>query len=106
MNIGYIPKLSLDGVKNPFQTGMVHKLETVADADKPNFKDALASLTENLNTTVTAPDTMMRDAMTTGTVDVHDLMIANAKAELLVSISTQVATKVVQAYDKILQIQL
>ena len=47
-----------------------------------------------------------RDAMTTGNVDVHDLMVANAKAELLVSVTTQVATKVVQAYDKILQIQL
>jgi flagellar hook-basal body complex protein FliE len=109
MNIGYVPKLSLDGVKNPFQanmTGMMQKLDTAANADQPNFKDALASLTENINSTVTAPDAMMHDAMTTGTVDVHDLMIANAKAELLVSVSTQVATKVVQAYDKILQIQL
>lgn len=110
MNIGAIPKFSMEGVKNPFQanmSNMMPKMATDVDAaEKPSFKDALANLTNNINDTVTAPDAMMHDAMTTGSVDVHDLMVANAKAELLVSVTTQVATKVVQAYDKILQIQL
>jgi flagellar hook-basal body complex protein FliE len=110
MNIGYIPKLSLDGVKNPFQANMASlmpKMPLELEAtNKPDFKATLANLTDNLNNAVTAPDALMHDAMTTGSVDVHDLMVANAKAELLVSVTTQVATKVVQAYDKILQIQL
>jgi flagellar hook-basal body complex protein FliE len=110
MNIGSIPKLSLDGVNNPFQTSMSNLMPKVSpelDAtEKPDFKSALANLADKLNTAVTVPDGMMHDAMTTGSVDVHDLMVANAKAELLVSVTTQVATKVVQAYDKILQIQL
>ncbi|MCE3235269.1 MAG: flagellar hook-basal body complex protein FliE [Vampirovibrio sp.] len=109
MNIGYIPKLSLDGVKNPFQanmTGMIQKTHTLDEVAKPSFQNVLSNSLENLNNAVIQPDAMMHDAMTTGSVDVHDLMIANAKAELLVSITTQVATKVVQAYDKILQIQI
>lgn len=110
MNIGYIPKLSLDGVKNPFQTGMTGQITktqpSLDSTEKSNFQNVLANTVQSLNDTVIKPDAMMHDALTTGTVDVHDLMIANAKAELLVSITTQVATKVVQAYDKILQIQI
>ena len=66
----------------------------------------MSNALNTVNETVTAPDTMMHDAMATNSVDVHDLMIANAKSELLVSVTTQMATKVVQAYDKILQIQI
>jgi flagellar hook-basal body complex protein FliE len=109
MNIGYIPKLSMDGVKNPFQagmSGMVQKLQPMDAPEKTNFQSTFANTLNQLNDTVSAPDNMMHDALTTGSVDVHDLMIANAKAELLISITTQVATKVVQAYDKILQIQI
>lgn len=104
MKIGYIPKLSMDGVNNPFQAGMAQKLSP--DTEKVSFKDTMADVVNNINTAALAPDGMMRDAMTTGNVDVHDLMIANAKAELVISVTTQVATKVVQAYDKILQIQI
>jgi len=110
MNIGSIPKLSIDRVQNPFQMGQITKmqpnLEALDGAEKPSFQNVLSHAVQNVNDTVTAPDTLMHDALTTGSVDVHDLMIANSKAELLVSITTQVATKVVQAYDKILQIQL
>jgi flagellar hook-basal body complex protein FliE len=110
MNIGAIPKFSLEGVKNPFQANMSNMMPKMTmdinAVEKPNFKDTLVNLTNNLNDTVSAPDAMMHDAMTTGSVDVHDLMVANAKAELLISVTTQVATKVVQAYDKILQIQI
>lgn len=109
MNIGYIPKLSMDGVKNPFQTnmaGMVQKTQPLDATEKTNFQNTFANTLDQLNNTVSAPDNMMHDALASGSVDVHDLMIANAKAELLISITTQVATKVVQAYDKILQIQL
>jgi flagellar hook-basal body complex protein FliE len=112
MNIGHIPKLSIEGVKNPFQVNMANPVSRVQPAlspdsvDKPNFQSVLSNNLQSLNEVVTAPDAMMHEAITAGSVDVHDLMIANAKAELLISITTQVATKVVQAYDKILQIQL
>jgi flagellar hook-basal body complex protein FliE len=112
MNFAAIPKLSMDGVKNPFQinmTGQIRHLQPEMEmdgAEKPSFQNVLSNTVQNLNDTVSAPDAIMHDALTTGSVDVHDLMIANAKAELLVSITTQIATKVVQAYDKILQIQI
>lgn len=109
MNTNFIPRLSLTEVSNPFKadfTGHVRKIQMPDDVQGPTFKDAMSNLVETVNTTMSTPDTLMKEAMTGGTVDVHDVMIANAKAELLVNITSQVATKVVQAYDRILQIQI
>jgi len=39
-------------------------------------------------------------------VDIHDVMTAMAKAELAVNIATTATGKVIQAYDKIMQIQI
>lgn len=106
MNIGYIPKLSMaEGVKSPFQAAMP-KLQLQGEVEKPDFQNALIKTLDGINKTAQAPDAMMHEAMTTGGVDVHDVMVANAKAELVMSVTTQVATKVVQAYDRILQIQI
>ena len=41
-----------------------------------------------------------------GNADIHDVMTAMAKAELGVTVATNITTKIVQAYDKIMQIQL
>jgi flagellar hook-basal body complex protein FliE len=109
MNPGYIPKLSLTGIETPFRlqdAGSLPALPMPSETKGPTFKDALSSLVKNVNETMSAPDALMHSAMTTGATDVHDVMIANAKAELLVNVTAQVATKVVQAYDRILQIQI
>lgn len=107
MNIGSIPKFSMtEGVKHPFKTGMTQNLQLDADVKRPSFQDAMVNVLDNVNKATEVPEALMHEAMTTGGVDVHDVMVANAKSELLISITTQVATKVVQAYDRILQIQI
>lgn len=109
MNPGYIPKLSLNSLESPFKlhgAGSMPALQMPAETQGPTFKDALSGLVKNVNDTMTAPDALMHSAMTTGGADVHDVMVANAKAELMVNVTAQVATKVVQAYDRILQIQI
>lgn len=75
-------------------------------ANGPSFKNVMMKTVEGLNDTLNRPDKMMVEAVTNGTYDVHDVMIAGAKAELAVTIASQITTKVVQAYDKILQIQI
>ena len=100
-----IRRLSMDSVFNVGQTGVatghVQKMQFEDDGvQKVNFKDTLAHTLQSVNETVSAPDAMMQKAMTTGEYDVHDVMIANAKAELAVNMTTQVA------YDRILQIQI
>lgn len=111
MNTGYINKLSLTGAtpSTSFGADLTGHVRRIQHPDAPegvNFKSTLGSLANNVNQTVTAPDALMHNAMTTGSVDVHDVMIANAKAELVVNVTAQVATKVVQAYDRLLQIQI
>ena len=39
-------------------------------------------------------------------VDIHDVMVAMSKAEISVNIATTAVGKVIQAYDKIMQIQI
>jgi flagellar hook-basal body complex protein FliE len=106
MKIGQIPSFSIsEGVKSPFQASMP-KLQLDFGVLKSSFQDAIMNTLNHVNEAAQAPDALMHDAMTTGGVDVHDVMVANAKSELLISVTTQVATKVIQAYDKILQIQI
>jgi flagellar hook-basal body complex protein FliE len=70
------------------------------------FQNVLNNTLQSVNGVTQKPDLLMREAMTTGSVDIHDVMVANAKAELAVSLTAQFTTKVVQAYDRILQIQI
>lgn len=78
----------------------------VQDSSKPSFKNVLTDVVQQVNTIAVQPDQMMQETVTNGTYDIHDVMVANAKAEITVNIAAQFATKVVQAYDRILQIQI
>ncbi len=108
MNSGYIPKLSLTGsTEAPLRLNGFAKMQMPStEVQGPGFQNTLGKLVNNISQVTSAPDGLMQQAMTTGSVDVHDVMIANAKAELVVNITAQMATKVIQAYDKILQIQI
>jgi flagellar hook-basal body complex protein FliE len=113
MSPGYIPPINMGTLTNNiFETKMPggglpkYQLNLDSDVQRPNFQNVLGNLVNNVNQTLSAPDALMTQAMTTGGVDVHDVMIANAKADLAINVTTQVATKVMQAYDKILQIQI
>lgn len=105
----YIPKL---GLNKPamFETGtLMGNVSFAAPANTagtPSFKDVLGTTLGNVNKVVAAPDGLMKEAMTTGRVDIHEVMVANAKAELAVNMTSQIVTKVVQAYDRVLQIQI
>ena len=78
------------------------------DETQPSsFKGVMSGLTQNLNSNINAPDQLLKDAMTgNNNVDIHDVMTAMAKAEISVNIATQATTKVIQAYDKIMQISV
>jgi flagellar hook-basal body complex protein FliE len=104
----YVPKLSME---NPFRqfsddinlTGHVIK---TGQAAGPSFQSVMSETLGQVNEVVSKPDAMLQDAMTTGNVDIHEVMIANAKAEMTVNLTAQFTTKIIQAYDRILQIQI
>jgi flagellar hook-basal body complex protein FliE len=82
------------------------KIAETGAENATSFQKVLGNTLQSVNATLQEPDALMHQALTTGGVDVHDVMVANAKAELLINVTTQVATKVIQAYDRILQIQI
>ena len=80
------------------------RVEEPATAD---FQSVMSGLVENMNTQMNAPDNLMKDVMMgSENVDIHDVMTAMAKAEIAVNMATTVTGKVIQAYDRIMQIQI
>ena len=76
--------------------------------DTPNggFKNVMTNLTNSLNSTMNAPDALLKDAVMGNGVDVHDVVLAMSKAEIGVNIASQLTTKIVQSYEKIMSIQV
>ena len=70
------------------------------------FSETMINMARNLNETVNAPDTVMQDMLTGNGADIHDVITAINKAELSVTMATQMTTKDVQAYEKIMNIQV
>ena len=86
------------------QSARMDRIETHEGQD---FKSVMSGLVENFNQTLEAPDNLLRDAMMgSQNVDIHDVMTAMNKAELSVNMVTTMTTKVISAYDKIMQITI
>jgi len=106
----YIPKIKLkadifetniDTMNKPF------RLENVSMSQEvPKFRDVFGGMIKAVDDTVKAPDQVMEDVILGNGADVHDVMIAMSKAELSVNLATQMTTKVIQAYEKVISIQL
>jgi len=96
---------SMVNATNPF-AAMVPKTAATSDPNKPSFKDTIANMMQDTNKTLALPDELMQRSLSGDNVDVHDVMIANTKADIAINLYSQVATKVIQGYDRIQQIQV
>lgn len=93
-NIGITP---MSSIKTPFTD----------EVPENSFKTVMTGLSQGLNKELNAPDQLLKEQMMGNTdVDIHDVMTAMAKAEMSVSVATQITSKVIQAYDKIMQISV
>ena len=83
------------------------RMSRVEEPATVDFQSVMSGLAENLNASMNAPDNLLKDAMMgSENVDIHDVMTAIAKAEIAVNVATTATGKVIQAYDKIMQIQI
>lgn len=97
------------GIPSMSQMGM--KYGHISNVDNTNatssFKDVMSNMVTNINDTLSKPDDLLvKAASGTGDVDVHDVMIAMSQAEVTLTVATNAISKVIQAYDKIVQIQV
>lgn len=83
------------------------RLSRIEDTASPDFKQVMSGLVENLNTELNEPDNLLKDVMSgSQNVDIHDVMTAMAKSEISINVATQFTGKVIQAYDRVMQIQV
>ncbi len=87
-----MPSLRMDRVEMP-ETG--------------DFKQVFSGLIENFNQELNTPDNLLKDVMQGNkNVDIHDVMVAMSKSEISVNIATQMVGKVINAYDRVMQINI
>ncbi len=109
MSQGFSPKIHLFERLEPSKLNSDSitpmRMKGVEQPEGADFKSVFSGLVENLNKEVSAPDQLLGDAMV-GKADVHDVMAAIAKAEIHMNMATTVTTKVIQTYEKVMQIQV
>jgi flagellar hook-basal body complex protein FliE len=106
----FIPKINLpDEISGPKLSAFNQptRMKEISDDNSiPAFKDVLMGMGRDLNSTVKATDNVLQSAISENGADIHDVMLALSKSELNVSIATQITTKVIQAYEKVMSIQV
>jgi len=83
------------------------RLDRVEKPETQDFKQVFSGLVEHFNQDLNAPDDMLKDVMQGNkNVDIHDVMVAMSKTEISVNIATQAVGKVINAYDRVMQINV
>lgn len=83
------------------------RFDRVEKPETQDFKQVFSGLIENFDKELNAPDDLLKDVMQGNkNVDIHDVMVAMSKTEISVNIATQAVGKVINAYDRIMQINI
>ena len=75
------------------------------DKNIPSFKETFGNMLNAINETTNKPEQMAHADMQ-GIADIHDVMSAIAQSELTVQAATTITGKILQTYEKIMQIQI
>ena len=95
---------------NFFRTNRMEPLEanisiSSDDTNVKSFKNVVADMMQELNEVTNKPQQLTQDAML-GKADIHDVMAAIAQSEITVQAATTITGKILQTYEKIMQIQI
>ena len=83
------------------------RMDSIDTKKTGDFQTVLKGMVDNLNKELNAPDELLKDVMSgNSNIDVHDVMIAMSKSEISINVATTAVGKVIQAYDKVMQIQV
>ena len=70
-----------------------------------SFKDVMGDMMTQINEVTNKPEQLATAAMQ-GKADIHEVMSAIAQSELTVQAATTITGKILQTYEKIMQIQI
>ena len=83
------------------------RIKSIEQPETVNFKSVFSGMVSNLNQDMEKPDQLLQQQMAgNSNVDVHDVIAAMTKAEIGVNVATQITGKVIQTYEKVMQIQI
>ena len=83
------------------------RFKSVEQPETSDFKAVFSGLVENLNQDISKPDELLKQQMMGNeNVDIHDVVIAINKAQTEIQLATNVTTKIIQAYEKVMNIQI
>lgn len=105
---GITPNINLNERIEPSKITTLNgglRLKGIEQPETPNFKDVMGGLVNELNTNLNAPDQLVEDLML-DKADIHDVMAAMQKSEIQLNIATTALGKVIQTYEKIMQINI
>lgn len=83
--------------------GAVHESTGIEGA---SFGHTLSQLISKSSDLIGKPDSMAINAVKSGNVDIHEIMIAMGKADVSFKLITAVTQKVVSAFDKLTSMQV
>ncbi len=82
-------------------------VSSLNDSQGSDFKTVLSGLVSKINNEIDKPDQLLnRQMMGDSEVDIHDVTTAIAKADLGLTLATQVTSKVVSAYTAVMNISI
>lgn len=74
--------------------------------ERASFGTTVNQMLQRANATIGAPDALTVKAVTTGKVDIHEVMIAMGKADVAFKLITAITQKVTGAFDKLSSMQV
>ncbi len=105
---GISPKINLGERIEPSKISTFNgpvRMKSIEQPETADFQTVMGGLIEQLNKDLNAPDELMDDLMM-DKADIHDVMAAMNKSEIQLNLATTTLGKVIQTYEKIMQISI
>lgn len=90
----------------PNQPGLEGQVTKSDQVGGKSFGETIGMLVDKANTTMSRPEQLSIEAVQTGNVDIHEVMIALGKSEVAFKLITSVSQKVIGAFDKLTSLQV
>jgi flagellar hook-basal body complex protein FliE len=101
-NYGIYPKMPTI----PQHNNLVGYISHNEGIEGTSFGSTIQSMINKANQTMNKPDHLAIEAVNSGSVDIHEVMIAIGKADVAFKLITAVTQKVVGAFDKLTSLQV
>jgi flagellar hook-basal body complex protein FliE len=90
----------------PSQPGLEGHVVKSDQVGGKSFGETIGMLVNRANETMAVPENLSIQAVQTGNVDIHEVMIALGKSEVAFKLITSISQKVIGAFDKLTSLQV